>query len=338
MRAAICNQYLDTLGGGERYTSSFAKVLLDLGWSVDMEWKDGAIKKALETRFGIDLKRMNVLPDVKRGDGYDLCFWISDGSIPLLRARKNLLHFQIPFHDVGGKSLLNRMKFFRINGIICNSRFTKEVIDKEYGVESVVVYPPVDVFSIKPKRKEDMILFVGRFSNLKQSKHQDILIKAFKKMVDGGLRNWRLILAGGVEVGDGGFTRGLEEMAQGYPIEIVKSPEFKMLKDLYGRAKIFWSASGYGVDEEKNPENTEHFGISVVEAMAAGSVPLVFDAGGHREIISDSQDGFLWRRLPDLIGKTLIAIKNRPVLAKMAIESSKSYSYENFKSNIEKLL
>ena len=159
MKAAIYNPYLDTLGGGERYTLTFAKVLSDNGWEVDLEWKDTGIKKSLEDRFGMDLTLINIVKDVKRGDGYDLCFWVSDGSIPALKARRNILHFQVPFQNLNGRSLLNKMKLFRVDKIICNSEFTRKVIDAEYGVESVVVYPPVDVEHIKSKRKENLILF-----------------------------------------------------------------------------------------------------------------------------------------------------------------------------------
>lgn len=197
MRAAIYNPYLDTLGGGERYTMTFAEVLAKNGYAVDVQWQNPTIKGKLKNRFGKDYSSINFISDVKRGDGYDLCFWLSDGSIPTLRARHNFLHFQVPFHNVGGTSLLNRMKLFRIDKVICNSKFTKRVIDYEYGVESIVIYPPVDVLKIKPKRKENIIISVGRFSELKQSKHQDILVKAFKRLVDSGLADWKLILAGG---------------------------------------------------------------------------------------------------------------------------------------------
>src|SRR3990167_4550510 len=172
MRAAIHNPYLDTLGGGERYTLSFARVLLSLGYEVFLEWNDPSIIKKLETRFGMDLTALRTVGDIRRGDDYDLCFWVSDGSIPALRSRKNILHFQIPFHHTGGNNLLNKMKFFRVDKIICNSIFTKKFIDREYGVDSLVIYPPVPASEIRPKRKEDLILFVGRFSGLKQSKGQ----------------------------------------------------------------------------------------------------------------------------------------------------------------------
>lgn len=159
MRAAIYNPYLDTLGGGERYSMAVASCLARNGYGVDVQWKDKGILEKLKSRFGVDLKNVAVVDDVKRGDQYDVCFWVSDGSIPTLRARKNILHFQVPFHDVSGATLLNKMKFYRIKTIVCNSYFTKSVIDKEYGVESHVIYPPVGVKNFKPKRKENIILF-----------------------------------------------------------------------------------------------------------------------------------------------------------------------------------
>lgn len=341
MRAAIYNPYLDTLGGGERYTVSFARVLVEAGWDVDLEWNDTSIKEKLQKRFGINLGGINIVRDIKRGDGYDLCFWVSDGSIPTLKSRKNFLHFQIPFHGVGGNNLLNKMKLIRIRKIICNSQFTKKVIDKEYGVDSMVIYPPIDVSHIKSKRKENLILFVGRFSQLKQNKNQDVLVKTFKKMCDKSLKDWKLVLAGGVEVGVTDYLKNLEKLSEGYPVEIIKSPDFSVLKDLYGKAKIFWSASGYGEDEEKNPEKVEHFGITVVEAMATGAIPLVFDAGGHKEIIKDGVNGFVWDNNAQLINKTEKIINDRilyTLLRKNAIDRSKEFGYEKFKNEIIKLL
>lgn len=353
MKAAVFNQYLDTLGGGERYTLTFALVLKSLGYAVDVTWQDPSIrelvndkidfsiKERLEDRFGLDLEGINFVKDIKRGDGYDLCFWVSDGSIPTLRARKNLLHFQVPFHHLGSNNLLNKMKLIRVDKIICNSFFTKKIIDQEYGVESVVVYPPVPVDQIKSKRKENIILSVGRFSQLKQSKHQDVLIKAFKKLVDGGFNDWKLILAGGVEVGVDDYVDKLKKMANGYPVEIYKSPPFDVIKDLYGKAKIFWSASGYGEDEMKNPEKVEHFGIAVVESMATGAVPVVFKAGGHKEIIDDKVNGFLWETTANLVNITKSLLGKRKLLRKASLaakDKSHSYSEHRFKEEIVSLL
>lgn len=344
MRAAIYNPYLDTLGGGEKYSLSFAKVLAeDFGYEVDFEWGNSKIKEELINRFGFKLpNNINFIKDIKRGEGYDICFWVSDGSIPTLRSRKNFIHFQVPFKDVKGNSLLNKMKLFRVNKIICNSNFTKNIIDKEYGVTSKVIYPPVDINLFKPKRKKNQICYIGRFSNLVQNKGHEILIKAFKKLVKNSkFKDWKLIMAGGSEVGVGNYLKTLKKLSKDLNIEIIESPKFNKIKEIYGNSKFFWSAAGYGVNENKDPEKTEHFGISLVEAMSSGAIPIVYDSGGHREIVDNGISGFLWKDISDLINLT-ISILDKPYqfreISQNAQQKSKIYSYEEFKNKIKDII
>ncbi|OGM19685.1 hypothetical protein A2771_02360 [Candidatus Woesebacteria bacterium RIFCSPHIGHO2_01_FULL_38_26b] len=337
MRAAIYNPYLDTLGGGEKYTIDFASVFIKAGFKVDIQWKNKSILEKLETRFGVKLDGVNVVDDIKRGDGCDICFWLSDGSIPLLRARKNFLHFQFPFKDTNGKSLLNRMKLVRINRVICNSKFTKSFVDKEYGIDSLVIYPSARTEKIKPKRKENIILFVGRFSRLTQLKRQDVLIEVFKKFVKRGYEDWKLILVGGVEIGADEYLEGLYKSSKNYPIEIIKSPSYKELISIYGKARLFWSASGYGVDEIKMPLKIEHFGISIVEAMSGGAVPLVYKAGGPKEIIVNGVNGYLWKTKNELLKSTQKLINNTRLMSTISSQAkkdSKFYGYEKFEKEI----
>lgn len=341
MKCAIYNPYLDTLGGGERYTMAFAQSIVTLGYNVDVEWKDELIDKKLKERFGMKLEGIRFIENIKKGEGYDVCFWVSDGSIPLMHSRKNFLHFQVPFKDVNGKTLLNKMKFMRINNIICNSYFTKEVIDREYGVNSTVIYPPVEVHAIKPLRKKNVILYVGRFSQLEQSKNQHILIEAFREFYTHGGKGWKLILAGGTDIGVGAYIDQLKGRIVDYPIEIVESPSFQVIKKLYGEARFFWTAAGYGIDEINTPRKTEHFGISLVESMAAGAVPFAFNGGGHKEIIADGENGFLWNNEEELLEKTKDLIddaKRLSLMASNAREDSKVYEYERFEAQVAELL
>ncbi|HEX6977572.1 MAG TPA: glycosyltransferase family 4 protein [Patescibacteria group bacterium] len=341
MKAAIVNPYWDTLGGGERYAISVAQVLAKNGYAVDVEWKDSNLKNELQGRFGVDLEGINIVDSVKRGDGYDVCFWVSDGSIPTLQARKNFLHFQVPFKNVGGRTLLSRMKLFRISKVICNSNFTKKIIDKEFGINSVVLYPPVSVSQFRPKKKENVILSVGRFSGLLQAKRQDILVSCFKRFFDTQGKGWKLVLAGGAEIGAKEYIENLKERSRNYPIKIIQSPSFNEIKKLYSTAMFFWSASGYGVDELKEPEKVEHFGITTVEAMASGAVALVYEAGGHKEVIVNGENGYLWKSEEGLISKTIKLMEDPKLTRKMVISGKKDalkYSYERFEKELLSLI
>lgn len=342
MKAAIYNQkYWDTLGGGERYAASFVKLLLKNGYKVDIEWHNQNLVGQIKKRFNIDIKGAEVVESINRGDGYDLCYWVSDGSIPTLRSRNNILHFQFPFKDVDGKSLINKWKLFRIKNIVVNSKFTKKFIDKEYGVNSKVIYPPIDIKSFKPKLKENLIIYVGRFSQLTQSKNQHILIENFKKLYDDGANDWKLVLAGGGEIGSQKYIEKLREQAKSYPISIRVSPSFNEIKNLFGKARIFWSAVGFGEDENENSLKVEHFGITVVEALAAKCIPIVPKLGGFKEIIVNSKNGFFWNTESELVVKTNKLMENKVLMNKISVqsqESSKKYSIEVFDNDFNKLI
>jgi glycosyltransferase involved in cell wall biosynthesis len=66
----------------------------------------------------------------------------------------------------------------------------------------------------------------------------------------------------------------------------------------YKKSKIYWHAAGYGIDQWQQPEKVEHFGITTVEAMAAGCVPIVINKGGQKEILGTQLATLLWDDLP----------------------------------------
>ena len=55
------------------------------------------------------------------------------------------------------------------------------------------------------------------------------------------------------------------------------------LAALMPRVAVVWSFTG-GVGENTNPADSEHFGIAVVEAMSTGSIPVLVNRGGLREM------------------------------------------------------
>lgn len=341
MKAALYTPYLDTLGGGERYMLSIARALLEENWKVDIETTQPDLIEKASKRFGFSLKRLQTVPSINRGEGYDACIWLSDGSVPTLRSRKNILHFQRPFQDVDGRSLVSRMKFFRISSVIVNSEFTKKFIDLEFPKQSIVLYPPVDVQQFKPKQKENLILYVGRFSQLEQSKRQDVVLTAFLKFYKYHLGNWRLVLAGSSDVGRTEAVDVLREHAKKDSVEIFENPTFTKIQNLYSKATFFWSAAGYGTDELHEPQKLEHFGMTVVEAMAAGCVPIIYNGGGHKETVKNGVDGFLWDSPTEMISYTKKLLQDKKMVHQLSLNATKSaqkYSYESFKKNLLSIL
>ncbi|MDD3532198.1 MAG: glycosyltransferase [Candidatus Shapirobacteria bacterium] len=347
-RAALYTPYANTLGGGERYLLTLAQVLLDRDWSVDVTFENEDLLGQAKRRFNLSLKEINLVDRVfleqkpyLNHRHYDLLFWVSDGSIPTMMAKKNWLHFQVPFHNLGGKSLFNIMKLRLVDRVICNSFFTKKIIDAEYGLSSSVWYPPVAVDDFTPGKKENLIVAVGRFETTMNVKRQDVLVSAFKKLIDEGLIGWRLVLLGGslAEEEDNVFLQKLKNQARKYPIEFMVNAPFEKLKETYSSAKIFWHAAGFGIDEEKEPERVEHFGMTTIEAMASGCWPLVYEAGGQREIFENfSQKNLcLWQNENQLLEKTKKVVAQKPTIDPL-INLARRFSVTNFTNNVKKAL
>lgn len=223
---------------------------------------------------------------------------------------------------------------------ICSvSRFTQKWVKRYWNRDSDLLYPPIDVADILPRDKQNVILSVGRFFEGHHNKKHLELIKVFREMCDEGLGNWKLILVGGTHKEDihREYLERLIQACEGYPISILTNISFARLKELYGTSKIYWHGTGFGEEETKTPERFEHFGMSTVEAMAAGCVPVVFGKAGQAEIINHEQNGLLWKRLDELKRYSLNLVSDdtlRRTLSQAAIERSRYFSRQVFEQKL----
>jgi len=149
------------------------------------------------------------------------------------------------------------------------------------------------------------------------------------------LEGYTLYLAGGLEdrPGYGEYVESIKEISEGYPVKVLTNLSFDRLAGLFRKASIFWHASGLGEDEEAHPEKFEHFGITTVEAMSAGCIPVVIEKGGQKEIVTDGIDGFLFRDLEELKEKTLDIIRGKvdgDALRRKALAGCRRFSNERF--------
>ena len=379
-KAGIYDPYLDTLGGGERYCLTVAEILIKNGYQVDLFWNGDPqfISKAAE-RFSLDIEKINVVADIFENDAnkldsiedlkdiknvssqhhqhklkyffkkidatrqYDLIFYLSDGSVPFLFSKKNLLHVQVPLIQNPSpiQKALTKIKLSNFSSIICNSEFTRKVAQNNLNHECQIIYPPVDVNKFSSiGDKENIILAVGRFDNILNFKKQDVLIEAYKQL---NQPKWKLVLAGGsMEAPEHNhYLKYLQNLASGYNIEFVINSDFSSLQKIYSQSKIFWHAAGFGEDENLHPEHTEHFGMTTVEAMASGIVPLVVSKGGLPEIVTDGLNGCLWSTVNELVSKTNNLISNPDLISQLslaAINQSQNFTKEKFSESFLKLI
>jgi len=331
--------YLDILGGGEQYLLSIASCLQK---NSQITFVSKNPKTLLKTgkRFNINTKPFDItpfLPSRSQQKKYSHIFFVSDGSVPFLPYTNSTLLFMSPFRNVNGHSLSNQLKLKLINHVLCFSNYTKKYIDQEFKVNSQVIYPAIPTPNISSPKK-NLILSVGRFSSTLHDKNQAALIKAFIA-IEQKLPNWKLILAGGTERGSQPILKKLTQQIKGHNIQIKTDINRNSLQKLYATAKIYWHASGYEADLNAHPQKAEHFGITIVEAMSHGTVPLVFNAGGPTETVTQNS-GLKWNSLNQLQTHTLKLINHPSKLnsfAKNAKTRAKDFNQEKFCKQVSTL-
>jgi len=228
--------------------------------------------------------------------------------------------------------------------ITANSRFTGEWIEKMWKRRAVVLYSAAS--DMGPSgRKQKVIINVGRFVGPMRSdyKHQLTLLEVFRDLPELHKDNWELHFIGALHA-DEASRRMLDRLrseADGLPVHLHLDPDFEALRALYRCASIYWHATGFGTSAELQPRSQEHFGMTTVEAMSAGAVPVVIDSGGQREIVEHRVTGFRWKSLDELCEATLFLARDRRALETFsvrAVSASAQFGTAAFVSRLESLL
>jgi glycosyltransferase involved in cell wall biosynthesis len=155
---------------------------------------------------------------------------------------------------------------------IANSQFTAGAIASRLGrdLKPVVVYPPVDLDFWMAETCSSRRSGVVSFARFDPWKRQDIQV-----CIMGGLHSRLRMIGRAITPAEVANLRRLEDHAKEYDnIEFYVNLSQTEVRDLLHSSKVFIHTA-----------DTEPFGMTIVEAIAAGCVPVVRDSGASPEIV-----------------------------------------------------
>ena len=333
MRIALIHDSLNAYGGAERLALAFAKALKEGGHLVDLyvvektRW-DRVEKLTSYDRSVIDdeyvLSSYGIIPSIYgrflnwfsrdvigihgvRRRKYDVVVATKQILVPIF---VDVLYMHFPDFVPGFEylyypdrymyntslriysrpaALLSRLLISLFKNmeykptILTNSRFSASVISRFLGVNGLVVYPPVNVEEYLPlsrnKDRDNTVLVIGRIEPAKNIASVPFIAEKVK--------NGRFVIIG--SIGSYSYYKHLVGLIKSLKVEdrvriLPNASEWQKI-ELLRKAKVYL-----------HPMKYEHFGISIVEAMAAGLVPVVHRSGGPwTDIVEFGRYGFGFR-------------------------------------------
>ena len=222
--------------------------------------------------------------------------------------------------------------------VMTNSAYTAGWIERFWGRGSEPLYPPIQVQRLHPSEdREPVILTVGRFFSpgLGHAKRQREMVEAFGQLhMNRALPGWRMVVVGGCEPSQEPYLNEVRTAAAGLPVEVIPNAARAEVERLLSTSSIFWSATGLGESETETPWAAEHFGMTTVEAMAGGCVPVVIDRAGQREIVREGVDGLRFQTLAEMQAATVRVAGDDSLLgalAHSAIDRAQIYDEDAFR-------
>jgi GT2 family glycosyltransferase/thiol-disulfide isomerase/thioredoxin len=301
---AIYNSYWNTKGGGESHALSFANYFQKYETVYLVSETDFSMKE-LEEYYSIDLSNCRKIVQSKIDSlftrRFDIFINSTFSSMLISQAKHSYYIVSFPHIDVS-QAFLKSYKF------LYNSDYTKKWAEEYWGnnLRSDIVYPigSLDTNILKITNKEKFFLNVGRFFVGNHCKNQLDIAKAFKKFSKEHPNNeWKLVLIGSVDNNNSqsvAYLQKIENELKDLDYEIITNSSRDVLLSCYQKAYAYIHATGLGRDEKNSPDEFEHFGITPVEAMKFGSIPLVYSIGGPAELIKKIEVGYTFDSIETL--------------------------------------
>ncbi len=223
------------------------------------------------------------------------------------------------FGRIGLKMLVSPLRAWDLKAskrpdyYIANSVHIKNDIKKYYDRDAVVINPPVDIgrFNNLPKKERKGFVTIGRQVPFK---HTDIIVKACTKL--------------------------------SLPLTVVgKGPEHANIKHIAGPTVSFddkasdEAVAGYLMGTEAFLFAAyEDFGITPVEALAAGTPVIAYKAGGTLDYVNDKTGLFFAEQTVDSLCKAIQKFQDQSFNSTVIAAEAARFSPEQFQSKFTKFL
>jgi glycosyltransferase involved in cell wall biosynthesis len=206
-----------------------------------------------------------------------------------------------------------------------NSQFTQKHVKDVWGLDATIVYPPIycDIYQNHngfDKREFDVVML----SRLDASKLESVLpfLKDFKVAVVGSAY---------------GYEKELPSW-----VKLYKNATMKEAADVLSRSKMYLHGKGFGEYGGGKKSEKEHFGQTIIEAMASGCVPIVPEAGGPVEIVGSNEEyGYLFTSIGELRTKIRKLLEDEELWtqrSRTAVKRAEDFDVPIIAKQVEKLL
>jgi len=199
-----------------------------------------------------------------------------------------------------------------------NSEFVHNSIKSKYDKDSEIIYPPVDLDEFDSKNKKNQIISIGRFS---EEKNFEFGIDVVSKL------NLPYQIIGNTKTNSNiHYYKTLKSKIKNLNLE----SEIKLLKNVdrsdlvmcLNYSKVYFHCS------------KETFGISVVESIAAGCIPIVPNSSAHKETVPFEELRYKENDFSDAQNKIEKAISGELDFIKKPLQDSiKKFSKEKFQQS-----
>ncbi len=211
--------------------------------------------------------------------------------------------------------LWDRQSADRPDVLVANSHYVARRIAKTYRRPARVIYPPVDVERFRADQSRGDFYFT--VSRMVSYKRIDLLVQAATRL------GKELVV-----VGDGPEMARVKALA-GPTVRLLGEQPDAVVTDHLQRCKAFLFAA------------REDFGISPVEAMAAGAPVLCLGRGGTRETVMDGVTGLYYEEQDvDAVGDAIQRFERDPQRfeAPRIRAHAESFSEARFRREMQELI